>query len=396
MEKIKNLSIRKSIVLYMGIAVTASFLLSMLCIWSAHKVQQNIWRKYTVPEKNKLELYTDDPGQIIYDFPRTVERISDDAMSSSDAFKSNICDFVDTWCIAFISMACCVISTCLFYGNKIKVPLELLEDGSKKISAQCLDFQIRYDRTDEMGRLCAEFEAMRQELEHNNKKMWRMIENEKIMRGAVTHDISSPLAIIKGYQETLKVFIPLGKLSEEKMLEIVESCLKQVDRLDQFVKTMKQLSGIEERTVKKEKISLSTLCRHMEDTVIFLTSPVRIGYQFLHAGEREIYADQNMIYEVFENILSNALRYARKEITVKVNAKDCELEIYVEDDGEGFGEHAKEMVKAFVHDGTGEDGVHFGLGLYICDVFCKRHGGELCLNNSESGGAGVRAKFKVD
>lgn len=393
MEKIKNLSIRKSIVLYIGIAMVISMLLSVFCMKTVEKVQQNIWKKYSNNEKKRVEFYLDDTP--IYDFSRTIERISDENMSQSDAFLSNLCDFADTWSSVVITMISCVSAICLFYRNKIKRPLRILEEGSKKISNQQLDFQIQYDNKDELGKLCMEFEAMRGELENNNKKMWRMFEKERILRAAIIHDISSPLAVIKGYQETLKVFIPTGKLDEDKMLEIAEACLKQVERLNQFVNTMKQISKVEEREIRKEKVIIENLCKHIQETTLLLSASTELGFQFSFMGEGSIYADQNMIIEVFENILSNALRYAKKEIAVMLHYEKPFLEICVEDDGEGFHGDVKEAVKAYVHDDAEENTIHFGLGLYICDIYCKKHGGFLELKNLGDKGASVKAKFKV-
>ena len=44
---------------------------------------------------------------------------------------------------------------------------------------------------------------MRSALADNNRKMWRMIDDEKALRNAIAHDIRSPLSILRGYQEML-------------------------------------------------------------------------------------------------------------------------------------------------------------------------------------------------
>ena len=62
---------------------------------------------------------------------------------------------------------------------------------------------LSYENKDEMGTLCKEFEMMRSALADNNRKMWRMIDDEKVLRNAIAHDIRSPLSILRGYQEML-------------------------------------------------------------------------------------------------------------------------------------------------------------------------------------------------
>lgn len=395
MEKIRNLSIRKSIVLYVGAAIIISFLLSMLCMWSVEEVQQNIWRKYAAmdtPSDNILEVH-EESGT--YGFSKKIERISEEKMTSLDTALSNLCDFIDTWCILMITMPCCILSICFFYRNKIKDPLELLEQGSRQISGQQLDFQIQYNNKDEMGRLCAEFETMRAKLAQNNRKMWLMIEQERTLRTAIAHDIRSPLAIIKGYQETLKVFIPTGKLDEASLLEIADSCLKQVDRLDQFAATMKKLSKVEEREVTPRVISIESLTKHLEEIACFLNPAAEITCSVYVDVNGEMEADDDIICEVYENLLANALRYARRKIDTSVTIKGDALELYVQDDGEGFKEDVKDAVKAYYHGAAIGKEIHFGLGLYLCDVYCQKHGGCLHLENLPQGGASAKAVFRI-
>ncbi len=395
MEKIRNLSIRKSIVLYVGIAVIISFLLSILCMWSVEKVQQNIWRKYVPPDALSEDISEVHGESGNYGFSKKIERIGDDEMSSLDTALTNLCDFIDTWCIPIITMLCCILSICLFYRNKIKRPLELLEQGSRQISGQRLDFQIRYDNKDEMGRLCAEFETMRAKLVQNNRKMWRMLEQERTLRTAIAHDIRSPLAIIKGYQETLKVFIPAGKLDETSLLEIADSCLKQVDRLDQFAESMKKLSKVEEREISPSVIPLAALIEHLEEITRFLNPSTEITCTVSAYGSGEMEADAGIICEVYENLLANALRYARGKTDTVATIKGDYLELCVQDDGEGFKEDVKDAIKAYTHGAAVGKDIHFGLGLYLCDVYCQMHGGYLQLENLPHGGASAKAVFRI-
>ena len=79
-----------------------------------------------------------------------------------------------------------------------------------------LDFQVDYTNKDEMGQLCQEFERMRRQLILNNQKLWRTIEEEKALRSAVSHDLRSPLSVLKGYLEMLEEFRKAGILDQEK------------------------------------------------------------------------------------------------------------------------------------------------------------------------------------
>ena len=112
-----------------------------------------------------------------------------------------------------------------------------------------------------------------------------------------------------------------------------------------------------------------------------------------------VLADDNMIMEVLENILSNAIRYAAGKIEVMLDCdKDGkELMLTVRDDGPGFSE--EQLVKALKpyhkEREEGEPDEHFGIGLHICRELCKKHGGMLDIANSINGGAVVTATFLI-
>ena len=85
----------------------------------------------------------------------------------------------------------------LFYKNKLKKPIDILNGASKKIANNNLDFKIQYDSKDEMGQLCSSFEKMRISLSENNSRMWRSMEERKRLNAAFAHDLRTPLTDIK-------------------------------------------------------------------------------------------------------------------------------------------------------------------------------------------------------
>ena len=70
-----------------------------------------------------------------------------------------------------------------------------------------------------MGTLCKEFEMMRSDLADNNRKMWRMIDDEKALQ-IHSHDIRSPLSILRGYQEMLLEFVSAESIKTEDVIEL--------------------------------------------------------------------------------------------------------------------------------------------------------------------------------
>ena len=106
----------------------------------------------------------------------------------------------------------------------------------------------------------------------------------------------------------------------------------------------------------------------------------------------QYYFDIAIIEQVIDNLISNAVRYAAKEINIEFNIDNEKLCIYVKDDGKGFSK--EELYKATNAFYSGEES-HFGIGLSICKMLCEKHGGSITLSNSIDGGAIICAEFFI-
>lgn len=174
MEKIRNLSLRKSIIVYMLTGIVIGFILGAVIALEAERAQEQIWWKYVDQDRFIEEMQNRNPDA----FDVTIPRVSNEDMSRTDASLSELCDFLTTYGILVLCAAGIVVSTFLFYRNKIRRPLLELNLAAKKIADNDLDFEIGYQSKDELGVLCREFDHMKEELAQNNQKMWRMVEDE--------------------------------------------------------------------------------------------------------------------------------------------------------------------------------------------------------------------------
>lgn len=317
-------------------------------------------------------------------------------LSASDTVLLELCDFLQTYGSLLISSAGTVIAVFVFYRKKIRVPLAELEHVSKAIAENNLDCPVTYQNRDELGRLCAEFEKMRLQLEENHKKMWRLIEQEKTLRAAVAHDLRSPLAILKGYQEMLLEFIPQKAVEEEKIMEMLLEGMGQIERIEAFLAAMRKLSRLEDREVKKEAVSFADFAGQCRRNVKMLAEKSDAACEVVLQKKQVaeiIYIDAWMVFEVLENLLTNALRYAKDRVTIYIAVKVSALWITVQDDGEGYSQEESVLTKAYYHANPQGDLEHFGLGLYLSRLYCEKHGGKLLLGSAPEGGASAAAVF---
>lgn len=392
MEKIRNLSLKKTILLYFVITLTAAFLLSGFTVHFARNMQNKIWEKYI-----DYADYTDVFQQNGKKYEIEISRPNQSQMNRLDHHLSEMCDFMETYSVLIFSIVGSVAAVFFFYKNKLKTPLQELKDASQMIADNELDFHVSYENKDEMGTLCKEFEMMRSDLADNNRKMWRMIDDEKALRNAIAHDIRSPLSILRGYQEMLLEFVSAESIKTEDVIDILQTGMYQIDRIEHFTENMRKMSHLEQRELQCSEIELSELAKKIEAEAAMLSKKESKLCKVERVQEQNIVkVDEELVMEVADNLLENAVRYAQKSIALQIKKKDGFLIISVEDDGIGFVDTEEKVTEPFYHKNPQDDLKHFGLGMYISRIFCEKHGGNLKIYNARQGGAHVEALFKAE
>lgn len=257
-------------------------------------------------------------------------------MNPMNYHMSEVCDFLQTYSVLLFSVMASIVSVFLFYKTKLKAPIQELKDVSKMITDN-VDFQISYKNDDEMGMLCDGFETMRRSLADNNQTMWRMLDDEKALQAAIAHDIRSPLAILRGYQEMLMEFLPIGSLETEDIMDILQTGMAQIDRMEHFTENMRKMSNLEQRELEYSTSNLSELAKKIQVEADMLSKNTDKICQIKISQEQLVVKiDEELVLEVLDNLLENAIRYAKRNIEIQIQKIDELLIISVEDDGVGF------------------------------------------------------------
>lgn len=382
----KNLSIKKTFMLYMLLFLLLAAVLSSISINLAGKVRNNINLSYA-DSSSRVNL-ENSKGQILIAIPPA-------DYTSKDKVIINICGFVEIWSIPVFFGICIILSALLFYRNKLKKPIEILNEASEKIAGSNLDFHISCDSKDEMGRLCSSFEIMRASLEENNRVMWRSMEERKRLNAVFSHDLRTPLTVIRGYSDFLKNYLPQGKVSEEKLISTVSVMSGQIARMEKYVHMMSEVQRLEDISVSMENVDISSFLEQIKNTAEVLAGSHELKINFINEiPKQEIYMDSAIVSRVLENLIANAVRYAENRISICSEYSNGKLTVRVSDDGKGFtDEDLKQAVKPYYRNQSDSGEFHFGLGLYICRILCEKHKGCLLIENGESGGARVTASF---
>jgi len=239
--------------------------------------------------------------------------------------------------------------------------------------------------------LCDAFEDMRMTLYENNKEMWKSLEERKRLNSAFSHDLRTPLTVLKGYVDFLQQYLPDGKVNEEKLMNVLSMMNGQIVRLEHYTQKMNTAQKLEDIIPDIQSVSAHSLSKDLIETGKLLCGDKAFDLS-TSLDYDNIYIDSELVMQVYENLISNAVRYAENRIDAAISVSGVMMKISVSDDGRGFTETAlKNADKPFFRDQKESD-IHFGLGLYICRVLCEKHGGKLKISNHENGGI-VTAEF---
>lgn len=249
---------------------------------------------------------------------------------------------------------------------------------------------------DEIGALAAQTEYLRIHMLESKRDEWELQKEQKSINSAFAHDMRTPLTVMKGYTEFLLRFIPQGKLSQDAILEKLRTILEQQERLLEFSKTMSGIQNIEMRELHCTPVSVEKLSENIRSMTLSLLNDSQSSEVIVDDNAPPtLTLDDSLVMEVCENLVSNAVRYSRSLVTIKLSFADERFIVYVEDDGPGFSAGGLENAATLYWTESSQSGNHFGMGLYICSKLCEKHGGILQHINKINGGAIVSAEFKT-
>lgn len=390
MGKIKTKSLRTSMAVTFLITICVTALLSSITIFAANQVQHEILKKRYMTINSPDFQMDENTGNYILDIDNN--NITWQPLSRWDTviYYGSYAAMVGLP-VFYIAVGIGAAAA-VYYRKKLREPITQLQNGVERIQEDNLDFHIEYDGDDELGQLCCSMEKMRRELRQKHKALWESLEQRKLLNASVSHDLRTPITVLKGYLDYLEKNIPQDKLTEDMLLDTVSSMQGAVNRLELYVESVRDIEKIENIEIEKRSENVKLLLNELRSNVRQLAGNKEIIISNDIAVDK-IQIDKGVFFRVLENLLQNALRYAEKQVSINLSHKKDFLILTVKDDGKGFS--AADLEKATtVFYSNDKEKQHFGIGLSVCKILCEKHGGLLYVGNQKEKGACVTAKLK--
>lgn len=388
MDKVKrskrDLSLRKSLVLYVSVFVILALFLSVITGFICNEIIDVIRASY--PVSGEKYYLTNEQGEQLGE--GTYISMFPVAYTEKDEYTIDLLSIIPVIAAPLYSALCIIAAASLFYRNKIKKPLAELMEAAEKISHNDLNFSIEYDSKDELGKLCNSFEIMRTTLAGNFSEMWRQVEERRQLNAAFAHDMRTPLTVLRGYNDMLQASdVPRTR-------ETAVTMGRHISRMETYINSMSNLQRLEDAQPEYKDVLLQPFLSTLyESAEIVCRQRGKTLYLQNDTTASQISVDTDFVSQVSNNLIENAVRYANHTITLSFAMYDHGLQLTVSDDGKGFDQNILHKAASPYFTEETDHSEHFGLGLYICKLLCEHHGGSLQIENISSG-AKVIAFFK--
>lgn len=201
----------------------------------------------------------------------------------------------------------------------------------------------------------------------------------------VSHELQTPIAIIKGYASTLARAD--AHWDTEALRERLHAIEEEADRLNHLVGNVLYASRIQAGglTMERSELDLSEMTRSVVRRFLARSPDRKITVRF-PAEKPLVYADRGRIEEVLLNLLDNAVKYSPRgqDIRVRGQVTDDEVIVSVTDAGQGIPLRERERIfERFqqLDNSSSRRAPGAGLGLYICRAIVEAHGGRIWVHS---------------
>ena len=258
-----------------------------------------------------------------------------------------------------------------FISKRISKPIEKINEKAKKLANGNYDFE--FDSNSNIY----EIDELANTLNYTKKELAQTDELRRDLLANVSHDLKTPLTMIKGYAEMIR---DLNSDNIEKRNDNLNVIIEESERLNVLVEDLLTLSKIQANkdTIVKEKFDLIEMINSIVKRYAIYKDTE--GYKFEINAPKEVIidADKKKLEQVIYNLINNAINYTGKDKRIIINViVDDKVKVEIKDTGKGISEedlphiwekyyHSKKKHKRNV--------IGTGIGLSIVKTILESHG----------------------
>ena len=268
-----------------------------------------------------------------------------------------------------------------FYMGYVR-PFHKLKNFAGEVARGNLDMPLSMTKSNYFGVFTESFDIMREELRRAKENEYKANVSKKELVAELSHDIKTPIATIKAACEVIEVKSAksegIGGLELHDKVQLIE---KKADVVEQLINNMFHATLEELEVLKVEPQEELSTCIDEMFKELQVYGNIHIENQI---PQCLLWMDKLRMVQVIDNIVNNAVKYAKTDVHISYSQRDNGILIRIKDDGPGVPEEDLAKVSEKFYRGSnvaGENGS--GLGLYLTKMFMEKMEGQMnCYNDN--------------
>lgn len=285
------------------------------------------------------------------------------------------------WITALISALTIIILYLI--SNRIVHPLKALRKAAEKIGSG--DFV----HTDVKSGIC-EISEISTAIDSMSVQLAKSDLEQKTFFQNASHELRTPLMSIRGYAEGIEC----GLFKDDR--EAGKVILRECARLSSLIEDILSLSRLDNRRqeIDIQKIDIYAFVNGCLKRFEAIATKKNIKLELIGIeGRFFAQADESLLSKIFDNLISNAIRYAKSKISMSICEKEKRIIVMIENDGVPIAE--SDLEKIFIRFYKGAGG-NFGIGLSVAKACAQYMGGSLRAIKSDCGAVFETTLIKSD
>ncbi|WP_310227110.1 HAMP domain-containing sensor histidine kinase [Paenibacillus qinlingensis] len=314
--------------------------------------------------------------------------------------KTNLYWSLGIFTVSFFTVVFMLMNFWISYkfSRGIIIPISRLKDAAIKIREGDLSSEIAEDGEGEIRELGQTLELMRIKLKESVHLQQKYDDNRKFLVSSISHDLKTPVTSIKGYIEGI---IDGVAKTPEKMEEYLETARSKAVLVNAMIDDLLLYSKLDLNQLPYH-FEKSDLASYFEDCVAdhkYESEKANVSITLMNELKEpvKVLIDGERLKRVVQNIIDNAMTYARKEngkIDIILRETRTSAIIEIKDNGNGIPEDKLPFIfeRFYQVDPSRKSGS--GLGLAIAKQIVEGHDGKIWAKSTVGEGTGIMISLK--
>ncbi|KTD13703.1 Sensor histidine kinase [Legionella gratiana] len=281
---------------------------------------------------------------------------------------ARISDVMYYFIVAFFSLSLCLIAffSLLFVRNMKKV-----YQITKNFSQGNFDFHRKIGTTSVLYGLYIN-------IIHMGKRLKELIESHKQMCRFVAHEIRTPLSTIQMATDSIK----RKNVDDVLLNKQVNSIQEDIAGMNRIVSTFLIYSKMHSSELKLNLSKTDIILWLKKLLEPYSSSIFEITFHTHELDSLSAYIDENILKHAVTNLITNAMKFAVRHISLTISLDNRHILIHVDDDGPGLPNDVDIFSEYTIAEDTGIENKHIGLGLAIAKKVVNLHAGKVTATQS--------------